>query len=320
MNEPLATVAVLASPPREHARHHTAAGGLLRALAHSRLAQFLVVGGAIFALSRRPTRADDTIRIESRTIAALQAEEARRLGAAALTPEQAAAVRARVITDEILVREARRLGLDTEDRLVRERLVQKVLFLAEDLGGASREPTTDELTAFFEASRDRYTRPARARFVHVFASSREAAAALAPAVAAWEREPHAPSSPPPLGEPLPVSRFVDASEVEIAAVYGPAWFGALEGVDAGAWSAPIRSRLGWHLVKVLEKSRARPATFDEARAQLPLDWLIARREAAVSRYLDDAFRRQQVELDGVRLAAPPVVHRTAAHARASVED
>jgi peptidyl-prolyl cis-trans isomerase C len=50
----------------------------------------------------------------------------------------------------VLYREAMRLGLDRDDGLVREHLIQKMLLLAEDLGGASREPTRDEVRAYFD--------------------------------------------------------------------------------------------------------------------------------------------------------------------------
>jgi hypothetical protein len=43
-----------------------------------------------------------------------------------------------------LYREALRLGLDVGDPIVRQRLIQKVLFVAEDLGGATRTPREAE--------------------------------------------------------------------------------------------------------------------------------------------------------------------------------
>jgi len=56
------------------------------------------------------------------------------------------------------------------------------------------------------------------------------------------------------------------------------------------------------------------------KASLPLDYLVARREAAVARYLGAAMKRYRVEVDGKRITALPNVKRTAAHTQASLED
>jgi hypothetical protein len=123
-------------------------------VARSRLTHFLVIGAALFALAPSPARGR-SVHIDPGDLAAQRAEERRRLGVSALSDAEARAVEARAVEDEILYREALRLGLDHGDSIVRRRLVQKVLFLAEDLGGASREPREADLRAYFEATRER---------------------------------------------------------------------------------------------------------------------------------------------------------------------
>jgi len=291
----------------------------LEALRSSRLLHFAILGGLLFAFSRKAD--DDAIRIDRRSLSLLETEEARRLGVAALSTDQAREVEARAVSDAIHVREARRLGLDKDDRLVQQRLAQKVLFLAEDMGGASQEPTEAELRAFFEGARSQYVHPERFRFVHVVAKSEAEAAALVPAVEAWDASAHPENAAPPLGDSLPVSRFVDARPDELSVVYGDAFVTGLRSGRVGAWSTPLRSKLGaFHLVKVLVHEQAREATFEEVKASLPLDVLVAKREAAVARYLGLALKRYRVEIDGARLTTLPSIKRTAVHAQASLED
>src|SRR5688572_17333638 len=120
--------------------------GWLRALARSRTAHFFLIGGCIFAVSPSPEGGRE-IHIEPSLLAALRDAEARRLGKPALSPEEARNVDARAIEDELLYREALRLRIDEGDAIVRQRLLQKLLVLAEDMEGASRPLTDDELRA-----------------------------------------------------------------------------------------------------------------------------------------------------------------------------
>ena len=63
------------------------------------------------------------------------------------------------VDEEILAREAIRLGLDKDDMIVRRRLAQKMAFAGEDLAAA--EPTDAQLRAYYAANAARYATPAR---------------------------------------------------------------------------------------------------------------------------------------------------------------
>ena len=56
------------------------------------------------------------------------------------------------IEEEILYREALRLGLDQNDRIIKRRLAQKISFLKQETNRA--EPDTEQLTDFFEMNLD----------------------------------------------------------------------------------------------------------------------------------------------------------------------
>jgi parvulin-like peptidyl-prolyl isomerase len=275
-----------------------------------RLLHFVVAGGLIFALAPRPVSQYDVV-LDGATLAALERAQAQRLGAPLLDADEADRVRTRAIEDEILYREAIRLGFDKDDTIVRQRLIQKVLFLAEDLAGASTPATEDELRAFFAATRAQWTRPARIRLLHVYgAPAREAAlAALRSEVVAAEAA--EPGVPPSLGDAFPLSRVVAASRDEVAADYGDAFAGAVFALAPGTWSGPIRSKHGWHLVKVLEQQEGGPATFEDVRGKLPLLYLVARKKEATTRFLREAAGRYRITVDGRRLGVLRPSERTA---------
>jgi hypothetical protein len=66
------------------------------------------------------------------------------------------------IAEEVLYREAQKLGLDQDDVVIRRRMRQKMQFLLEG-SLALAPPDEATLRAFYEAEWERYSEPARVR-------------------------------------------------------------------------------------------------------------------------------------------------------------
>jgi peptidyl-prolyl cis-trans isomerase C len=289
---------------------------VLARLLRSRLVQFAIAGGIIFAVA--PAADDSRVSLSGSYLQSLHSAQARRLGVEKLSVERADEVDRRALEDEILYREAVRLGLDRDDGVVREHLIQKMLLLAEDLGGASREPTRDEVRAYFDRTRDRWRQDERVHLVHVFATQRGLAEGLAGAVRAADAV-H-PDAPPPLGEAFTRPRDVRGTRQDYAASYGDAFADAVFALRPGEWSAPVESRFGWHLVKVLAHTPGAPASFDDAYDRLRLDYAIVHRHEAIARFLEQAFQRYHVVLDGAPVRAYSPTERLALRSTPSQED
>ncbi|WP_224241247.1 peptidyl-prolyl cis-trans isomerase [Hyalangium gracile] len=283
----------------------------------NRLVQFLSLGGLLFILT--PSTGSPThIELSRRHIAALQAAQATRQGSDTLPESHASEVESRAIEDEVLYREALRLGLDQSDPLIRQHLIQKVLLLAEDLGGAGRDPSEPELRRYFEETRQRWVMPGEVRLLHVFASEPASLAALRPRLQAHEAV--TPEALPPLGEPFPLSRDVRSPQHRLAAEYGPDFTQAAWSLPIGTWSEPVASRYGWHLVKVLSRTEVRPATFEDVRTELVLDFAIARRKRVVSQFVARALERYTFTVDSVPVTPPSPSGRLGIRTEASAED
>ena len=281
----------------------------------NRIVQFFICGAALFLTS--PRSADvRSVHITAARIENVRAEAAARGGIRGL--DETAQTRDRVVEDEILVREARRLGLDRDDAIVRQRLVQRVLFLAEDVGGASRPPSELELRSFFETRRQQYRVEPRSSFIHVFGTSCDRVRAVQGAV--HEFSVSHPAEVPPIGDAFLLRRSVVATMKEIRASYGDGFTAALRQQPPGVWFGPIASPYGCHLVEVLHHETARDASFEDVRGELPLDWLIAKREEAVGAFVKRAFTRYEVDIDGREITALTPIRRTAVHAQSSSED
>nr|WP_254305801.1 SurA N-terminal domain-containing protein [Sphingopyxis sp. BSNA05] len=73
------------------------------------------------------------------------------------------------VQEEVLVREAGRLGLGEGDTIIRRRLAQKMDFLVGDAAAAD-DPTDAELERWFNDHRDRFSAPEMRSFTHVYFS------------------------------------------------------------------------------------------------------------------------------------------------------
>ena len=286
-------------------------------LLRSRLFVFAVGGGVLFAVAPANER-DSRVSLGGGYLASLHAAQAHRLGVAALSAEGASEVDRRAVEDEVLYREAMRLGLDRDDGLVREHLIQKMLLLAEDLGGASREPTRDEVRAYYDRTRDRWREDERVHLVHVFSTSREGAEWLRGGVR--EAEALHPGAAPALGDAFARARDVRGTRADFAATYGDAFADAVFALRPGEWSAPVASRFGWHLVEVLQHDPGEVASFDDCFDRVRLDYAIERRHEAVARFLAQAFQRYKVDVDGIPVRRYEPTPRLALRSAPSEED
>ncbi len=303
-------------PDRPHAPSDNPTGGpfrwslALRQVASNRLVQFLVIGGAMFALAPAAERRD-LVSVDSSTVAELARAdttgEAARL-ATGTADEAPDAIQRRLIEDEVLYREGVKLGFDKDDGIVRQRVVQKVLYLAEELGGGSGLPAEKDLRAFHAANPEQFRRPQRVRFRHVFARDKTSL----PTTPVGER---------PRGTQLsPVGPEMDASLPEISQALGEPFASAVSALAVGQWSAPIESAYGWHLVRVLAKEETRPSTFEEARGDVLEYYSVFRRQEAIAQYLSQAFSKYRIEVDGRAVPPPTPSRRLALRSLPSGED
>jgi hypothetical protein len=231
---------------------------IARALLHSRLVHFVAGIALLFAVVPRPAdaRRIDVFSADVVAARAAGAGRARPRGFAG-TKLDASEAEARAIEDELLYREALRLGLDRADGTVRQHLVTKALLFAEDVGGAARTPGEDELRAYFAAHRDRYTMHPQVHLLHVFSARAEAMNALRAEVLTADAR--SPSTPPPVGDAFPSVRDVTSTQEGLESILGDEFARAAFAQPVGSWGPPVASKLGWHFVKVLSREEGRPA-------------------------------------------------------------
>lgn len=258
------------------------------------LLHFIVLGACVFAVHaavRAPARDPSVITLTPAFLRGLAARERTRLGREP-SPAELAIAREAYITEEVLYREALSMGLDRGDPIIRQRLVQKMEFLAEDAEDV-RAPTEDELRAFVRDNPSRYALPARVTVEHVFVRAerpdRESA------VTALRAQLAAGASPEPLGDPFPLGRALSSrTEEELTNAVDPAFVRAAMSLETGRWSGPVVSRYGTHLLRVTAREPARPAAIADVRDRAREDLLNDRRAAGRRRALAEIRARYTV--------------------------
>jgi len=269
------------------------------------LLHFAILGVAVFALHRWvASPAPNRIVVSTSVINGLRQEHLRRNGVPPTAEEEEAAIQ-RFVDGEVLYREARAMGLDRDDLIVRRRLMQKMELLTEDTE-ASAEPTDAQLQAYLDAYGARYTVPDQVSFVQVFVAADRHPADLDAMAAHLREQVVAGGEPTQLGEPfLRGHEFTRQSEREIAGTFGSPFASQVMALPTGSWSEPIRSSFGLHLVRVDEHLAARAPSLTDVRGAVRRDWLEEQRVAANRTAIERLRKRYEVVIE--RDTHPPAV-------------
>jgi hypothetical protein len=261
------------------------------------LVHFLVIGALLFAgLSVVKSLERPVVRLDAHDLDQLAAYWELQMQRPPNKAELAGIINDR-IDEELLAREALRLGLDKGDMIIRRRLAQKMAFAADDAAAAA-EPTDAELRAFYAQTASRYAAPMRVSFQQVFFSGDRpnggAAKAAAQALERAEEDQREPRGDPFL---FPLA-YEDVPSADLLRDYGPAFVKTLQTAPVGGWAGPVLSPYGWHLVRVSARRQAAAMDFDIVRAQVRDAWLADRRARANAAFLKSLRQRYRVVVAG----------------------
>ena len=250
------------------------------------LLHFLLIGAVLFVLyavrSRGPADSENTRRIVLTDDDLLQMVVAwRAQGLPEPSPAQMQELINSKIREEVLYREALAMGLDKEDTIVKRRMAQKMDFLAEDLS-TLREPSRAELQAFFQTNKQDYAYSPRISFRHIYFSfdehvdkTRETAIAALPKVAGLKAD--APEAILLSDAFMFQDAYADQTPGQVDSVFGGKFSKALFALKPGAWSGPIESGFGWHLVFIESLTPGHVPEFEEVEAEVKAEWMANQR-------------------------------------------
>jgi len=281
----------------------------MKRLLREPLIHFLLIGALLFGLysltqSGRPaTATSKEIRLsldEINQLTLLYQSQWRRPP----TPEELERMVENKVQQEILYREALAIGLDKDDEIVKRRMAQKMQFLSEDVA-AAREPTTAELSAWYEKNTATFAQPPRLSFRHLyFSPDRRGVRArddAEQALAKLAGQPVDAKIASSLADPFMFQDYYrDRAPDYLAKEFGPPFALAVAKLPPGSWQGPIESGFGWHLVFVDTVIPGRVPVFEEVEVDVRTAWLGEQKAQA----WDKAYKQMRANYT-VLLPAPP---------------
>jgi hypothetical protein len=198
-------------------------------------------------------------------------------------------------SDRALYRQAVAIGFQRTDPVVRRYLVAQMRLLA--AAGPRQEAFTDgELAGYLERHRERFAIPSFVRLTHVYLSADQRGAALEAdarrLLTRLRAERISPAAAPALGDPFLLgSHTALSSRSDLERIYGSGMAAAVMRLPVGAWSGPVRSAQGMHLVWNEESREPEPAQLADVRSQIVPALAEERQEERLAGYLR-RLRRQ----------------------------
>jgi parvulin-like peptidyl-prolyl isomerase len=271
---------------------------------HEPLFHFLLAGGVLFAayawLNRDTNEvvgsASRTVRITANEVEWLKQTWARQWQRSPSEDELKGLV-ADYLKEALLAREARELGLDENDTVVRRRLAQKMEFMAQDTAQLV-EPGEAELRRLYDSQRERFQSTARITFTHIyFNRDRRGARAQADARAALKQLSKG-ADAANLGDRFLAQYDFEADdEHAVASQLGLDFARRVFTLDAGSWQGPVESGYGLHLVRVTNRQAAQPREFAAVKGEVLALWRQQHEEQWREQYFAVLLKKYDVVVD-----------------------
>tara|TARA_B100000214_G_C23866454_1_gene580500 strand:+ start:153 stop:953 length:801 start_codon:yes stop_codon:yes gene_type:complete len=193
-----------------------------------------------------------------------------------------------LIREEILYREALRLNLDNEDRIIKRRLAQKITFLREESSIAP--PSKEELEFFYKDNIERYLLPQKFSFTHYYFAKEKDSEERASQALEMAKEGKSPESDPyMLGK-----NFVEKSRKEIERSFGSEFISIFKEPNLDTWIGPVKSIYGHHLVKFLKITPERTPELNEIKEKVEIDYYLQGKQLSLEKYLDELRSKYKI--------------------------
>ncbi|MDP6197924.1 MAG: peptidylprolyl isomerase [Porticoccaceae bacterium] len=289
---------------------------MIKKLFREPLAQFLAIALLLFGGERWINAEDyayDQYRIEVGESELLQFMQQR---AKTFKPDQAVAALARLkpqdrqrlvddyVREEVLFREAMALNLDSNDPIIRRRLIQKMDYLAQGFYDQAEPLTEEDLRSYYAQNQQDYKKAAEATFTHVFISAQNRGGTEAQAMAAGllkqlntEKVPFENASR--YGERFLYNRnYVNREDDEIASHFGASFQQQVFAFDSEQqWQGPVQSDHGWHLVLLVKNTDAYTPAFEQVSAAVLADRQRQQQRDIKRQAIDKLIAKYQIETE-----------------------
>ncbi len=236
---------------------------------------FMFIGALLFSLYGLTSKDaflkdDNDIQITAEAVNKLRQQWTRQNGS---TPDSAVLdeLVESLIHQEVLLREAKRLGLDENDTIVRRRLIQKMEFLSANLSQLQR-PDEAVLLEYFKLHREQYRVPEKRSFTHIYFSKEKRGASVFDD--AKEQLEMLSVAPTPLRAPERGDNFIlqydyrERSQQRVAQIFGVEFARDLFTMKTEQWQGPVWSEYGAHLLRIEHVTKSTVPDFADIRTRI----------------------------------------------------
>lgn len=196
----------------------------------------------------------------------------------------------RYIREEVLYREALRIGLDENDAVVRRRMAQKMDLIAAAQAEAA-QPSDDTLQSWFEAHPERFADQAKYSLDQVYFAEKSGAEALMAQLNAQTSQGDFTDKGQPISLP---SSLEGMARKEVLDRFGEQFLAGISGLEISEkWQGPMASGFGWHIIRLRAREVGALPAFDDVRTRVENDWrsnTIEERRRRAYAILRDAYR------------------------------
>ncbi len=208
------------------------------------------------------------------------------------------------IREQVLYREALALGLDSDDYVIKQRLIQKIEFITEGFIEAAINLSEEDIAEEYAARKDEYLVMADITFTHVFFDAERRGADAASIQALAKLEELNATDVPFTEAPRHGDRFLyHVNYVERTREYVTSHFG-LEMSESlfrapieNVWQGPFASPYGSHLVMVTNRNQERYPELEEVRNRVVGDLRRAQIRQQKEEMIAEIVASYQLELD-----------------------
>ena len=194
------------------------------------------------------------------------------------------------IREEISYREAKKIGLDKDDEIIRRRLSQKFNFLQTDLTEAAQSSDKD-LKQFYEQHPELFQTEATVSFSHIYFTTDNSTDNIAKQKALTVLQQLKNSNlqrAPEKGDRFPLQYdYTDQAAVDIRQNFGDrSILDTLFKAPVNTWAGPAQSGYGWHLIFISKRNNAAEIPFASIKEEVKTKWLETTKAALNKRVFD----------------------------------
>ncbi|MEA3291977.1 MAG: peptidylprolyl isomerase [Pseudomonadota bacterium] len=267
------------------------------------LLHFLLIGTALFALYG--LRADDAAEQPNRIVMTepdidriinLWERKWQRLP----TRQELQGLIEQQVREEVLYREALAMGLDENDAVVRRRMAQKMEFISDDLATLV-EPGDAQLQAYLDGHAEKFAIPGRVAFSQIYLNAdkrgknvRADAEKLLVELSRSAAEVDITMA----GDPFMGGQsYDDLADYGVARLFGSAFAEQLFELPVGAWTGPVESGYGLHLVRIDSRTDSRAPSLEQVRDKVRNEWQAEQRRNANDAFYTELRKRYDIVIE-----------------------